>query len=89
MPRFHKWIDYQVLEILSNEETGLYGFIIHFPNGTRSEYSYGEKGVVSENIFHNPDGSIQFNTGFHESEEEKWKINGEEVMDWQEFSNAS
>ncbi len=89
MPRFHKWPDYQVLEILSHEKTGLYGFIIHFPNGTRSEFSHSEDGVTSKNIFHNPDGSIQFNSGFHETEEEIWKINGEEVLDWQEFSNAT
>lgn len=89
MPRFHKWPDYQVLEILSHEETGLYGFVIHFSNGTRSEFSHSEEGITSNNIFHNPDGSIQFNSGFHEAEEEKWKVNGEEVLDWQEFSNAT
>ncbi|MBC8283875.1 MAG: hypothetical protein H8E32_08690 [Nitrospinae bacterium] len=89
MPRLHKWPDYQVLEILSNENTGLYGFNIHFPNGTKAEFSHSEEGITSQNIFHNPDGSIQFNSGFHETEEEKWKINGEEILDWQEFSNAT
>jgi hypothetical protein len=42
--------------------------------------------VNSENIFHNPDGSIQFNSGFADEHGGKWKINGEEVCDWKEFS---
>ena len=89
MPRFHKWPNYQVLEILSNEETGLFGFNIHFPNGTKATFTHSEEGVVSENIFHNPDGSIQFNPGFTDGHEEKWQVNGEEVCDWREFSNAN
>jgi hypothetical protein len=89
IPRFHKWPSYQVLEILSNEKTGLFGFNIHFPNGTRARFTHSEEGVVSENIFHDPDGSIQFNPGFADGHEEKWQVNGEEVRDWREFSNAN
>ena len=89
MPRFHKWPSYQVLEILSNEEIGLFGFNIHFPNGTKATFTHNGEGVVSENIFHNPDGSIQFNPGFTDGHEEKWLVNGEEVCDWGEFSNAN
>jgi hypothetical protein len=89
MPRFHKWPNYQVLEILSNDNTGLFGFNIHFPNGTRASFTHNEEGVISENIFHNPDGSIQFNSGFTDGQEEKWQVNGEEVRDWGEFSNAN
>ncbi|MFT4578063.1 MAG: hypothetical protein ACI8PD_000908 [Nitrospinales bacterium] len=89
IPRFHKWPNYQVLEILSNEETGLLGFNIHFSNGTRATFTQNEEDVVSENIFHNPDGSIQFNPGFTDGHAEKWQINGEEVRDWRAFSNAN
>ncbi len=89
MPRFHKWPDYQVLEILSNEEVGLFGFNLHFPNGTKATFVHNEEGTTSQNIFHNPDGSIQFNPGFNDAHEELWKIDGEEVSNWQEFSNAS
>ena len=89
IPRFHKWPNYQVLEILSNEKTGLSGFNIHFPNGTKATFTHNEEGVISENIFHNPDGSIQFNPGFADGHEKKWQVNGEEVRDWGEFSNAN
>ncbi|MBT5470989.1 MAG: hypothetical protein HOK41_10340 [Nitrospina sp.] len=89
MPRFHKWPDYQVLEILSNDEVGLLGFNLHFPNGTKAAFVHNEEGATSHNIFHNPDGSIQFNPGFNDAHEEMWKIDGHKVSDWQEFSNAS
>ncbi len=89
MCRFHKWPNYQVFEVLSEEETGLFGFNIHFANGSKSTFIRNQEGTDTQNIFHSPDGSIQFSSGFIDALEKKWKINGEEVCDWKEFSNAN
>ena len=35
LPRFHKWPNYEVLELLTDEER-LHGFNVHFSNGTKA-----------------------------------------------------
>lgn len=75
MKRFHKWPQYEILELLSNED-GLYGFSVHFSNGSKATYSRTKKGTDCMNIMFQEDGSINFNVGLLDALVPIWKING-------------
>lgn len=81
--RFHKWPQYEVLELLSTEEEGLYGFHVHFSNGSKATYmrrkATGTMGSV--NILFDK-GGLNFNVGQLELLEKVWKIDGKPVEDW-------
>jgi len=62
-PKFHKWPQYEILEILSGEDVGVYGFNVHFSNGNKATYSRTEKGTECTNITIKKDGSINFFVG--------------------------
>jgi hypothetical protein len=49
-PKFHKWPQYEILEILSTEDEGVYGFNVHFSNGNKATYSRTKKGTECINI---------------------------------------
>jgi hypothetical protein len=78
-PKFHKWPQYEILEILSNEDTGVYGFNVHFSNGNKATYSRTEKGTECTNLTIENDGSINFFVGSLDDLERVWKVNGEPV----------
>jgi hypothetical protein len=77
--KYHKWPNYEVLEILSNDEVGVFGFNVHFSNGSKAIFSRSREGVDATNIIFEEDGSINFMVGSRDDLEPKWKINGEEV----------
>jgi hypothetical protein len=52
--------NFRVLELLSAPAGGLYGFKIHFSNGSSAEFSRGTELVMCRNICFNTDGSLQF-----------------------------
>jgi hypothetical protein len=81
--RFHKWPNYEVLELLSTEEEGLYGFSVHFSNGEKATYMRRENSgtMGSINIMFDA-GRINFNVGQLETLENVWKIDGVPVRDW-------
>jgi hypothetical protein len=78
-PKFHKWPQYEILEILSTEDEGVYGFNVHFSNGNKATYSRTEKGTECTNITLEKDGSINFFVGSLDDLEQVWKIDGEPV----------
>jgi hypothetical protein len=75
LPRFHKWPNYEVLELLSDGER-LTGFSVHFSNGVKATYSRTEKGVECTNIMFERDGSINFFVGPLYELCREWKVNG-------------
>lgn len=75
LPRFHKWPNYEVLELLSDAER-LYGFSVHFSNGEKATYSRTEKGVECTNVLFERDGSINFMVGLLDALRPEWKVNG-------------
>lgn len=75
LPRFHKWPNYEVLELLSDTER-LHGFSVHFSNGSKATYSRTEKGVECKNILFESDGSINFMVGLLDALRPEWKVNG-------------
>lgn len=80
--RFHKWPNYEVLEILSSTEEGLYGFHVHFSNGSRATYTRRKSGIEAINLTFENDGSINFMAGLLDDLEPVWKIDGKPVEDW-------
>jgi hypothetical protein len=81
--RFHRWPNYEVLELLSSEDEGLYGFNVHFSNGAKATYmrrkASGTRG--SANIMFDA-GGVNFFVGNLETLEKVWKIDGKPVDDW-------
>lgn len=80
--RFHKWPNYEVLEVLSSEEEGLYGFHVHFSNGSRATYTRRKLGIEAINLTFENDGGINFMVGLLDELQSIWKINGQAVEDW-------
>ncbi len=58
--RFHKWPNYEVLELLVDPEAGLYGFHVHHSDGTKSTITRSPKGVGGQNLMFGKDGSIEY-----------------------------
>jgi hypothetical protein len=81
--RFYKWPNYEVLELLSSEEEGLYGFNVHFSNGQKATYMRrkGTGTMGSVNVTFDK-GGINFFVGQLETLEKVWKIEGKPVEDW-------
>lgn len=79
--KFHKWPNYEVLELLSTEEESLYGFHVHFSNGSRSTYTRRKSGTEAINLTFGDQG-INFMVGLLDALEPVWKINGKPVEDW-------
>lgn len=75
LARFHKWPNYEVLELLSDGER-LNGFSVHFSNGAKATYSRGVQGVTCTNVLFESDGSINFMVGLLDDLRPEWKVNG-------------
>lgn len=80
--KYHMWQRYQVLEILSSEEEGVYGFNVHFSNGSKSTYERRASGIKARNFHFDRDGHIEFYIGDLNALEPVWKIDGIPVVDW-------
>jgi len=80
--RFHKWPNYEVLELLSSAEEGLYGFSVHFSNGALATYTRRAEGTNATNILFEPDGTINYMVGMLDALEPTWKIDGQPVHEW-------
>jgi hypothetical protein len=74
--RYHKWPQYEVLELLSAEEVGVHGFAVHFSNGCKAVYSRKSDGVECTNVMFHKDGSINFFVGPLDRLERVWKVDG-------------
>jgi hypothetical protein len=86
LKKYHKWSNYEVLELLSSKEDGLYGFHIHFSNGSKATYSRRTIGVEAINLFIEQDGQLNFMCGNLEDLEPVWKVNGKPVDDWEKLN---
>jgi hypothetical protein len=80
--RFHKWPNYEVLEVLSSDEEGVFGFHVHFSNGSLATYTRRKSGIEAINVMFENDGGINFMVGQLDRLEPVWKINGKPVEDW-------
>jgi hypothetical protein len=80
--RFHKWPRYEVLELLSTEEEGVYGFNVHFSNDSKAIYTRSSTGIEAINIYFEKEGAVNFFIGNLDDLEPVWKIDGKPVEDW-------
>jgi len=76
--KIHKWPNYEVLELIC-DESSLYGFNVHFSNGSKSTFTRTDKGVECCNIIFEGDGTFNFMVGDLDTLEPVWKINGEAI----------
>lgn len=81
--RFHKWDNYEVLELLSDED-GVYGFHVHFSNGSKSTFTRDKAGVTQINMTLR-DG-VGFMVGMIDDLEPVWKVDGVPVADWDKLN---
>lgn len=81
--RFHKWPRYEVLEILSSKEEGVYGFNVHFSNGSKATYTRRQSGIRTINLHFDKNGHIGFMVGDLDALKPVWKIDGKPVDEWE------
>ena len=79
--RYIQMPNYEVLELLS-KDGALYGFRIHFSNGSAAHYTRIPGRVEAVNVMFEPDGTINFMCGMINDLVPAWKINGAVIADW-------
>lgn len=80
--RFHKWPPHEVLELLSSEDDGVYGFNVHFSNGSKATFTRRASGVEAINLSFGRNGEVEFFVGSLDDLESVYKVNGVAVDDW-------
>jgi len=84
MPKFHKFPDYDVLELLS-EDGKLFGFHIHHSNGSKSTFERTSRKVNLCN-FEILDEGIGVFVGNLEELKKAWYVGNEEIKDFKELN---
>lgn len=74
--RFHRWPRYEVLELLSNEDEGLYGFTVHISNGTQCTFERHKDRVIAQNVMFEDEG-LSLQVGILDDLREEWLVRGE------------
>lgn len=73
LPRFYKWRNFMVCELLVSDDVGLYGFKVHHSNGSPSTYERGPDSSQAINLsFH--DGHVQFWAGDLDALKPEWRV---------------
>ncbi len=89
LPRYHKWPNYEVLEILSDEVEGVFGLNIHFSNGSKATYTRQASGIQAVNLRPEKGGTINFFCGSIDQLESAWKVDGRVVTDWDSINKGN
>lgn len=72
--RFAKWPRFEVLEILADEVIGLYGYRVHFSNGSSAEFTRRPEGTRAVNISFDDDGQINYWVGSLDELCKEWRV---------------
>jgi hypothetical protein len=78
-PRYHRWPNYQVLELLKTDGK-LDGFQLHFSNGSSARFRRAATGVDCMNILFETDGTISFMIGYLDALKKQYVVDGKEVQ---------
>ena len=78
-PRYVKLPGFEVLELLTNDALGLYGFRIHFSNGNRAEFRRDDGGVMAVNLMFGP--PVTFNVGAFDDLRPEWRIGNKRLYE--------
>jgi hypothetical protein len=80
MPRYHRWPNFEVFEILKTDGK-VDGFQVHFSNGNSARFRREPEGVVDlMNMIPQPDGVFSFNVGQREALGPRYVVGGKEVQ---------
>lgn len=79
MPRYHKWPNYEVLELLQDNHGRLYGFQIHFSNGNYARFARTSEGVDILNMMIRGDGTLERMVGSLDDLRPVWMVDGRAV----------
>lgn len=72
--RFAKWPRFEVLEILADEILGLYGYRVHFSNGSSAEFTRRPEGTHAVNLSFDDDGQISYWVGSLDELRKEWRV---------------
>ena len=78
MPRFHRWPNYEVFELLSTDNK-VDGFRVHFSNGSVARFRRSIGGVEVVNVILEGDGTINFMCGCLDELQQTYMVDGQEV----------
>jgi len=76
-PRFHKVSPFMVIELLTNQEHGLYGLRMHYPAGANSEFERHPESHRGQNFLVNP--HITPWVGLIDNMQKDWIIEGKKL----------
>ena len=75
--RYHRWPNFEVLELLNDDEDRMCGFSVHFSNGTKATFRRTANGVEAANPEFERDGSINYSGGLIDTLRQEWWIDGQ------------
>jgi hypothetical protein len=75
--KFHKVSPFELIEMFTNDEYGLCGFRMHFPNGNSAEFVRHPESHEGRNILFTP--HIQYFVGLLEDLQKAWQIEGKRL----------
>jgi hypothetical protein len=78
MPRYHRWPNFAVLELLKTDGI-LDGFRIHFSTGACAHFRRGPEGIVLENLMFGADGTLEFFSGNGANDQRRYIVDGKVV----------
>jgi len=75
LKRFHRMPKYEVLELLSDEKEGLFGFTFHISNGTECTFERHGDRVIAQNVMFEEEG-ISLHVGLLDDLRKEWRVRG-------------
>lgn len=79
-PKYFKLPAFEVLEPLVDNPAGLYGFRLHFSNGSNAEYIRHSKGTNAENLMPEASG-IGFMVGNRDELKSEWRVGDKRIYE--------
>lgn len=71
-PRLLKWPRFEVLEVLCDDELGLYGFRVYFSNGSHAEWVRRKEYAMGVNVL--PREDVNFMAGDLDALKDEWRV---------------
>jgi hypothetical protein len=72
MPRFHKWPQFEVLELLIDDHDGLYGYHVHFSNGSKASFARYSDHTEGVNVI--PRDFVNYMAGDLDALKPEWHV---------------
>lgn len=79
-PKHHKLPNFEVLELLTDENIGLFGFIVHFSNGSKAIFKRTSKGTQTVNLSPAP-GRLSFMVGNISELKHEWMVGDKKLFE--------